>query len=514
MRQEQDVTLPVTTVTVLEDRAQVTREARLHLPPGHHRLRISGFSPVACDRTLVARAGADVQVVDVRVRRRRRDRLDTASRDGAVVALEEERRTLGVAQTERRKKRQRLALRLRDLGAIAGKRLEDLGDDVGLDRAPPDDLLDTMDRLLRQQRQLTAELAELDAEIARHGETLDELDRRLAIRRERPDEVISAVAEVDLTTRAPGEIELQMDYVVANACWRPYHRVTVDGEALSFETEGCIWQNTGESWRGVSLSLSTERRSLGVEPPSLETDQLSVRRRPTTIRVETREQSIETVDVDGAPRTDGLAGVDDGGEPQVRRVVPPATIPSDGRPYRVPLGGFTGDAAIERVAYPELAPTVHRIAKLENRGSVAVLAGPVDVVLDGGLSGRTQVGFVGAGEAFELGLGPDADLRVRRETDQTRDEHFRLSSWVRTHHEVRIRLSNLGDGTPKIRIRERVPVSEVEKLKVKVDEHGTTDGSAPDADGFIDWDRVLSRRGTASLVLRYTLERHQDLIMG
>lgn len=513
MRREQAIPLPVCTVTVLEDRAQVTRSGKVTLTAGHHRLRIVGFSPVACDRTLVARAGEQARVVDVRVRRQRRDQLDTASRDASLVALEEERRSLGQAQTARRRRRERVATQLGDLGAIAQQRLSDLGDDVGLDRAPPGDLLDEMAQLLRKRCSLSAELATLDAEVARHGETLDELDRRLALRRERPDETVAAVAEIDITTERDGELELHLDYVVANACWRPYHRVTVEGDELTFETDGCIWQNTGETWRDVTLSLSTERRSLGVEPPRLETDQLYVRRRPTTMRVETREQTIEAVDVEGAPQTEGLAGVDDGGEPQVRRVETAVTVPSDGHPYRVPLGHFTAAAAIERVAYPELAPVVHRIAKLENRGSTAVLAGPVDIVLDGGLSGRTQLGYVGSGESFELGLGPDANIRVHRETEQKRDDPFRISSWVRTHHEVRIKLSNLGDATPRLRVRERVPVSEVEKLKIKVDARRTTDHVSPDTDGFIDWERVMAPRGTASLVLRYTLERHQDVIM-
>lgn len=513
MRRTQTISLPVTAVTVLEDRAQVTRSGKVKLTAGHHRLRIEGFSPVACDRTLVARTGEQARVIDVRVRRQRRDQLDVASRDASLVALEEERRSLGRDQTALRRHRDRVAMQLADLGAIAKQRLSDLSDDVGLDRAPPDELLETMAELVRRRCSLTAELAALDAEVDRRGQTLDDLDRRLTLRRERPDETITAVAEVDVTTERDDELELHLDYVVANACWRPYHRVTVEGDQLTFETEGCIWQNTGESWRDVAVSMSTERQSLGVEPPGLETDQLFVRRRPTTMRVETREQAIETVDVDGAPRSEGLAGVDDGGEPQVRRVEVPVTVPSDGHPYRVPLSEFTAVAAIERVAYPELAPVVHRVAKLENRGPSAVLAGPVDVVLDGGLSGRTRLGYVGCGESFELGLGPDADLRIHRETEQKRDDQFRLSSWVRTHHEIRIKLSNLGETTPKIRIRERVPVSEVEKLKINVDARRTTDGVGPDADGFVDWDRVMAPRGTATLVLRYTLERHQDVIM-
>src|SRR5690606_19173439 len=61
---------PIRTVTLLEDRAQITRRGKLSLAAGIHRLTVAGASPVIQDVALRARVeGGGARVSDVRVRR-------------------------------------------------------------------------------------------------------------------------------------------------------------------------------------------------------------------------------------------------------------------------------------------------------------------------------------------------------------------------------------------------------------------------------------------------------------
>ena len=43
---------PVTEVTLMEDRAHAVRQARVELPAGSSRLRVTGVTPILADRTL------------------------------------------------------------------------------------------------------------------------------------------------------------------------------------------------------------------------------------------------------------------------------------------------------------------------------------------------------------------------------------------------------------------------------------------------------------------------------
>ena len=62
---ERAVDIPIRSVTLLEDRAQVTRKATLQLPAGVSRLAVEGVSPILADKTLVGRiSGNAARVVD------------------------------------------------------------------------------------------------------------------------------------------------------------------------------------------------------------------------------------------------------------------------------------------------------------------------------------------------------------------------------------------------------------------------------------------------------------------
>ena len=48
-------------------------------------------------------------------------------------------------------------------------------------------------------------------------------------------------------------------------------------------------------------------------------------------------------------------------------------------------------------------------------------SGPVRIARDKSLVGRAKIGFIGKGEPFEVGLGTDDGVRVRRTQTEQRD---------------------------------------------------------------------------------------------
>ena len=114
-----------------------------------------------------------------------------------------------------------------------------------------------------------------------------------------------------------------------------------EGERVRWTAQACVWQNTGEDWDKAQLHFSTQRPSLGVEPPALRTDRLAVRRKREVLQVQTRQQKVERAGLGrgdgsgGAPAEPEVPGIDDGGEVLTLPGQHPVTVPSDGRPTRV-----------------------------------------------------------------------------------------------------------------------------------------------------------------------------------
>ncbi|HJL20277.1 MAG TPA: mucoidy inhibitor MuiA family protein [Sandaracinaceae bacterium LLY-WYZ-13_1] len=496
-------------VTLMEDRARVVRRATVDLPAGVHRLTIEDVAPVLLDKTLAARLDAG-RVRGVRAVREALHR--PASRDEALRALDaslEEARD-AVRRLDRRVRR--LEDALRHLAEAGEQTVRELSEDAAWSRADAASSGAHLDALAERERGLR------EARVGAHRELAErrrELSRLEARRRSAasPRAGVRAHLWVDLELEGGGPHHLEVEYVAPNACWRPAHRATLAGDRVRFETEGCVWQNTGEDWPDASLRLSTQRPSLGVEPPRLSTDRLRVKRRSEAVHVEQRQRAVETSglgrDVTAAPE---LPGIDDGGETLELRATHRARVPSDGRPHRVPLFEFTADAQATLRCVPELTAAVLLESTQPNAGPHPILAGPVDLVRGGGFVGRTTVLFVAPGERFELGWGPDPALRVRREVDEREPETNLLRSWIAVEKRVTIALSNLGAEAKRLELVERVPVSELEKVKIDVDREHTTDGRAPDADGMLRWTVELAPFGRDAVDLRWTLRRHADVV--
>jgi uncharacterized protein (TIGR02231 family) len=262
--------------------------------------------------------------------------------------------------------------------------------------------------------------------------------------------------------------------------------------------------------------MSTERASLGLEPPMLHSDVLAVQKKAKAVIVEARDQAIETAGLGegegaGVVRAAGVPGIDDGGETRTMAAPRPVSIPSDGRPHRVPLWAFETAAQTELVLMAEIAAAVVTRSTSTNASEHPILAGPVDLVRDAGFVGRTSVLFVAPGEKLELGWGPVGALRVQREIETLKQESSILGNWVTAAHDVKVRISNLGAAPKRVRVVERVPVSEVEKVQIAVERESTTGGKQPDADGMLTWDLPVPGDGHETVTLRVVVKKHADV---
>ncbi len=464
MSEPRTVEAPLTAVTVLEDRASVTRRGSFPVTVGQQRIVIDRVSPVLADKTLAATC-TGARVLDVRCERYVapwRDAADPRAYD--VTALRADLTSIDAAREA--------ALARASAGRAESEALGELASAAHRDLA------------IAAARGVTvndaaAALAALDAQdTAARGRAIaaDREAEDLAAQRERvASRLARAEAEageqaarliVDLVAETAGEAAVTASYVVPGAAWRPYHRARLlrDTGSLEWQTTACIWQATGEDWSDVELTCSLERPSLGVEPPALVDDVLTVRKKPDSVVVETREQEQQDTGL-GAAGPLQVPGIDDGGL-GVSLVAGHASVRADGEPHRIPVGSFTAKADIALVAIPLKSPWVHVRAKSSNTGSVPVLAGPVDLIMASGYIGRAEIGFVAPGEAFQIGFGPESDVRVHRAEWRDRDDAGLLGGWNVATVRVTIRLSNLGARTRDVTVTERVPISEVEQVQV------------------------------------------------
>lgn len=507
------VELPVTAVTLMEDRAQLERTAVLELTPGVHRLRFGPVSPLAVDRsvraefTAAADAGdaAAARVLDARVvRAYTPPPPGEPGRDASE--LRREAHALEREQEDAEHARQRLESALAVIAQAKADLHRDVAQGAGAGDADPERWADRLDRVDEEAERRIGELHRLRRRLHDIGEELREAHQALAAVESEPA-VIAAHIELVVEADAAGPAQLRVAHLVPCAVWRPAYRATLaaDRSSVHLETEAFVWQDTGEDWNGVRLSLSTARPTLAASPPVLDDDVITLRERSAeerrTVEVGLREEDIRTVGGD-SPEQAGdrtaaspdaeLPGVDDGGAVRVLAAPHAVTVPADRRPHRVHLSAFTAPCRAELSCAPELSPLVVTTAHFANAAGHVLLAGPVDLVRGSGFAGRGRMEFAGTGEEVRLAFGSEDTLRVVRHLEESRDTTGLAGINQRTviTRHVRLFVSRLDaprDGTDReVVIRERVPVSEVSAVEIALRPDACRprpDG--PDADGVV-----------------------------
>ncbi len=511
--------VPIIAVTVLEDRASITRRGTARLGAGQHRIVIEGVSPVLADKTLTASA-TGARVLDVRCERSLAPWREGGA--GPVSSLIDERRSLetrrarseavaAAAGTESVALREVIAAAHRDLAIAASRGTPATGAAAQLAE------LDAADRDA-QIRQVDAEL-----EAENFAAALARLEARIKIAEAEAGEETARLI-LDVIADTDSDVAFTIGYVVPGAAWRPYHRAVLARAAgrVDWTTTACVWQATGEDWTNVELTCSLERPSLGVEPPELFDDEVRARKRPDSVVVEVRDQDQQDTGLGGGMQ---VPGIDDGGL-GITLSAPKTSVKADGLPHRIPVAGFTAPTQLSLVAVPLKSPWVHIRARLVNAGQTPLLAGPVDLIMSSGYVGRAEVGFVAPGEKFYLGFGPEAEVRVHRTETRERDEAGLLGGWTTQTVRIAVRLSNLGSEPREIDVTERIPISEVEQVEVSVgppdayllaadegidEEVAQVTARALDERGLVTWGVELPPNGRRAVTLQYKVKSQRGV---
>ncbi len=501
----------VARVTVLEDRAQVTRSVTVELGAGQQRLALEAISPLAQDvsvRATVVEGSA--RATDASMGRAMR--VKRADRPAERRELDAEIREMERGMRALKNARERALQRFMVVGKMITSGAAELPQDAAWGDTNAGRWSEMFGALFERASKL--QQAELEATFGQE-DLANDLNSAYVRRAlfDRADQTFVAWAEVDVEVSEAGAVTIELEYMVPNAMWRPTHTAQLVDGALKWTSRGAVWQNTGEDWSEVELTLSTAQMSLGHEPAILTDDLLKVKRKEDEVKLEVREVAVQSASVKGgsgggaapAPRGVDLPGVDDGGE--VQRLGPdhPTTVPSDGRPCFVDLFGFEGTPEQELVLMAEAEPRVLLRTVQQNGAGSPILAGPVELVEGTGVVGWTKTLFVAPGEAFELGFGPVDAVRVRRDVTGVSDKIDEVDKWRRVVQQVTLYVSNLDETTRTVTVTERIPVSEVEHIRIKIIENRTTKDWSIDEDGFVTWKLELGARAKEELRLRWEM---------
>ncbi|MBL9219679.1 MAG: mucoidy inhibitor MuiA family protein [Opitutaceae bacterium] len=522
----------ISAVTVYTDRAVVTRTATVDLPGGTTELVFANLPQALNERSLQVsgRGTAQALILDVSAKQTFVDFTPNAR----VKELEDQLKGLG-----------KQVRGLDDRGSLLNAQ------QASLDRmetalfAPPtkDVPRPDLNQFTSSLNYLTEQKARLVTERATLDEQREELANKINAAQNQLNELRGsggrAFKTVTVRVSAPqaGNLDVALSYTVPGASWAPSYdaRVLSADRAVALSYFGIVRQSTGEDWKNVALTLSTARPGLGGAAPALSVWSLDVfnpillreqasndRRRemkskmaaPAAVNMQAFTTNAAGDAAGAAEERDAemaRATIEAGATSASFKIAVASSVPSDNSPQKVPITSATLKASPEYLTVPKHLATAYLTAKVFNTSEFPLLAGAMNVFLDGTFVTTSALRTVMVGEKFDLALGADEGISVKhKRVNKFTEDTGLTNSGKRITYEYLITVQNNKRTTERVIVADQVPLSRNEKIVVK--QLAPAPGELkPTDEGSLKWTLDLKPGEKRELTVKFAIEYPNDV---
>jgi uncharacterized protein (TIGR02231 family) len=518
----------ISAVTVYQDRAVVTRTATVQLTGGTAELVFANLPQALNEQSLQVsgKGTAQATILDVSAKQTFVDYTPNAR----VKELEDQLRALG-----------------KQLRGIDDRSTLLNASSATLDRmeaalfAPP-----TKDVPRPDLNQFTASLAYLNeqkAKLTTERATLDEqredLQAKITTAQNQMNELRGAggkafkTVTVRVAAAQAGSLDVSLAYTVPGASWAPSYdaRVASSERLVQLDYFGIVRQGTGEDWKDVALTLSTARPSMGGAAPVLGVWQLDVyvaqpmgredklvlspftvakssrgANAPSSVNMQSLASNVGDDAGYVAEATLAGARIETAATSAAFVIATSSSIPSDNSPQKVPITTTSLKAVPEYLTVPKRQAAAFLTSKVVNSSEFPLLAGAMNVFLDGTFVATSGLRTVMSGEKFDLALGVDDGIAIKhKRVNKFTEDTGLTNSGKRLTYEHLLTVQNNKKTTERVIVADQVPLSRNEKIVVKLLSPDAKDVKPTD-EGTLKWTLDLKPGEKRELTVKFTVE--------
>ena len=520
-------------VTVYTDRAVVTRSASVQLAGGTTELVFANLPQTLNDRSLQVsgRGTAQAVILDVSARQTYVDFTPNAR----VKELEDQLKGLGKQMRGIDDRTNLLNTQQAMLDRMEAALFAPPTKDVP--RPDLNQLSSSLTYLTEQKAKLVTERAALD-------EQREELQNKINTAQNQLNELRGSggrafkTVTVRVSAAQAGSLDVALSYTVPGASWVPSYdaRVLSSDRAVNLGYFGIVRQNTGEDWKDVALTLSTARPGLGgaapvlsvwnvdiFNPVLLRQAEMNERRRemsaksamPAAAAVNMQAFTTGSVDAANGPVEKDAelasATIEAGATSASFKIATTSNVPSDNSPQKVPIMNTALKTAPEYLTVPKRLATAYLTAKVVNSSDFPLLAGAMNVFLDGTFVATSVLRTVMAGEKFDLALGADEGISVKhKRVNKFTEDTGLTNSGKRITYEYLITIQNNKRTAERVIVVDQLPISRNEKVVVR-QVTPTAGELKPTDEGSLKWTLDLKPGEKRELPVKFTIEYPNDV---
>lgn len=498
----------ISSVTVYQDRAQVTRSVTVALKPGSQIIAVEGLPVLLQDDSVRVDAKGTARATITGIEVKRSFLSQTA--DKRVKEIEAE-----LKQLERKLG----GLDARKAGLLAQKGFVDsikvawgerISQQLAIGKPTTGELNEAMGFVGSNTVKVEDQQRDIEQEKQAIKEQMDALKRKRqeatgSYRKE------SKTVEVAVETSREGKLTLDLSGVVNQATWEPGYdvRLAQDGASAELTYRAQVRQQTGEDWSNVALTLSTARPASGGAPPTLYPWRISFYRpMPVAMpaaaprrsyKMAAKSVMAENMKADMAmeeeapapePAAFQTAQAAAEGTSIAFKIPKPVDIPSDNTRHSTVIALEKLPVSTEYGTVPKLSPVAYLTAELVNKAGWPLMPGTVKIFSGNTFVGSAEMKQVASGEKFTLPFGSDDQITVKREELKQHKEAGMFGK-NRMGYRSTITVTNFRKEAQTVSVKDQLPLAGDSEIKISLEE-ATLQPTEKKDDGTLIWKMKLA----------------------
>ncbi|NOQ73215.1 MAG: mucoidy inhibitor MuiA family protein [Crocinitomix sp.] len=350
------------------------------------------------------------------------------------------------------------------------------------------------------------------------------------------------VVIVDAESAHTAAIDLK--YMVSNCGWQANYDLRADNikDKISLKYKAKVYNNTGNDWADVNLSLSTSDPNLSASAPELSPWYLnySSLMNQTDDSFKGNEYVVPSnraytkyyQNWNSAPQInqnlDGLYATDTFNYEQSQssaanpednikftnievsqlsttfEIEKKYYIPSDAKPYLVDITEHSLDATFSHKAVPKLDKDAFLLANIVGWESLDLVPGPTQVYFSEAFVGQSYINTSNVADTLRLSFGRDTKIPVSRKLVQEFSDKKVIGSNRKDNYTYKIIAKNNRDIPVRLSLYDQIPISQDSDISITINE--TSAATYNETTGKLTWLLNLKPGESKSYQISFTIK--------
>ncbi|MBC7384354.1 MAG: DUF4139 domain-containing protein [Bacteroidia bacterium] len=493
---EKKLASTITHVTVFRSQAQVERNAKVSLDEGYYTLVFEGISPNLIANSIEAEALSGITILSISTQN---DYLKVDQKPKLIMEMEDSIERLNEHLSAIKADKESIALQKDVLiankyvgGTAQGVKADELEDVLAIYQKKLIEFKHEMITLHKLEKEYTGILQKLQLQLEEYNQGTLNLNNQILVN-----------VKVE---RAVSNVEVKINYLANGVSWQPFYDIRVKDtkSPVQFLLKANIQQNTGESWKNVTLKLTTANPLEGGSKPQLTTNFINfVEPEIKKQEAQRRNKSMQpaTMNFDAASSMAEFVSVSQNMINTVFEINTPYTIPSDNKFHQVDLTTFSQAAIYAHAAVPKIVPGVFVTAQVLANDLINQIEAEANVYFEGTYTGKTMISASGT-DTLLLTLGVDKRITTERIKVKEMSAKSFFGTTKKESSAYEISVKNSTNEAIDLIIEDQVPMSANKEIEIKT--NVSDGGSVNKETGLIKWNLKLQPQ--QSIKLRFSFE--------